>query len=352
MLGGDIDQSRDTPFVREPSIGIVPASVGDSFDGPGRKPPRAHVPIRIVRGVCGLAPGIAWFAHAYIRPVIRAPSKAAVATTLDLSRPGVPELLSDFECLALWEALQSLGRSGGGIASNELVRVTGLPAAEVDSSLALLESLGLVRRGPSAPGAPVTFVAEQGPLVVTFDPADRATSLRLASARLNLWSHVQRLSQPSASTDAARRWRRATIGEVPLDSLQRAELAACIDRIDACLEKAEEASGASTVGAPRYRVQVSVDTFPPRPLAMPLVLLMQPSEAEARITRRATGGRPSGLSVREMEVAQRLSAGRTKREIADQLGIKFSTVNTLSARVYRKLGISRRAELANLMRDT
>ena len=57
------------------------------------------------------------------------------------------------------------------------------------------------------------------------------------------------------------------------------------------------------------------------------------------------------LSAREREVAVALGAGSTKREIAEKLGVKFSTVNTLVTRIYRKLGVTRRAQLVNVIRN-
>jgi DNA-binding CsgD family transcriptional regulator len=52
------------------------------------------------------------------------------------------------------------------------------------------------------------------------------------------------------------------------------------------------------------------------------------------------------LSPREREVAQRLVRGETGPEISAALGVSRSTVSTLCERIYRKLGITRRAQLA------
>jgi DNA-binding NarL/FixJ family response regulator len=53
----------------------------------------------------------------------------------------------------------------------------------------------------------------------------------------------------------------------------------------------------------------------------------------------------AGLSARESEIAQRIVAGRTSREIAAELGISKSTVDTYRARLSRKLGVDTRADL-------
>ena len=53
------------------------------------------------------------------------------------------------------------------------------------------------------------------------------------------------------------------------------------------------------------------------------------------------------LSEREREVAELVSQGHTSQEIADQLGIGKSTVDTYRTRAFRKLGIESRAELVD-----
>jgi DNA-binding NarL/FixJ family response regulator len=53
----------------------------------------------------------------------------------------------------------------------------------------------------------------------------------------------------------------------------------------------------------------------------------------------------AGLSARETEIVQRIVAGRTSREIATELGISKSSVDTYRARVSRKLGVDNRAAL-------
>lgn len=62
---------------------------------------------------------------------------------------------------------------------------------------------------------------------------------------------------------------------------------------------------------------------------------------------RGTGVSP--LTAREREVALLAALGRTSREIGDHLGVSTRTVDTHLARVYRKLGINGRAELAGAL---
>ncbi|NLW78940.1 MAG: helix-turn-helix transcriptional regulator [Ruminococcaceae bacterium] len=51
-----------------------------------------------------------------------------------------------------------------------------------------------------------------------------------------------------------------------------------------------------------------------------------------------------GLTQREHDVFELLIKGKKMREIADELGIKYSTVNTHQKSVYKKLGVTSRVE--------
>ncbi|MGH8457264.1 MAG: helix-turn-helix transcriptional regulator [Stenotrophobium sp.] len=58
-----------------------------------------------------------------------------------------------------------------------------------------------------------------------------------------------------------------------------------------------------------------------------------------------------GLSPREQEIARALSSGMTFKTVARQYGIAISTVANHASRIYKKLGVYRREDLVNLVRD-
>lgn len=58
------------------------------------------------------------------------------------------------------------------------------------------------------------------------------------------------------------------------------------------------------------------------------------------------------LTSREMQVASLAAAGHSGGKIAAQLGLSPRTVNNYLGRVYQKLGISGRAQLAAALRDS
>jgi DNA-binding CsgD family transcriptional regulator len=57
---------------------------------------------------------------------------------------------------------------------------------------------------------------------------------------------------------------------------------------------------------------------------------------------------PEDLTPREREIAELAAGNISSREIAERLGISARTVDNLLGRVYAKLGISSRQELAEL----
>lgn len=68
----------------------------------------------------------------------------------------------------------------------------------------------------------------------------------------------------------------------------------------------------------------------------------------ARPRRRAISG-PEALSPSERRVAQLAAAGRTNREIAQELFVTMATVETHLGRAYRKLGIEGRSGLPDAL---
>jgi DNA-binding NarL/FixJ family response regulator len=67
-----------------------------------------------------------------------------------------------------------------------------------------------------------------------------------------------------------------------------------------------------------------------------------------RVRRRATaaGAPPGPLTAREREIAGLVAAGRTNREVAEQLVLSAKTVEAHLRNIYAKLGIRSRVELA------
>ena len=77
------------------------------------------------------------------------------------------------------------------------------------------------------------------------------------------------------------------------------------------------------------------------------------ARAQAELSR--IGGRapsPRDLTASERKIAEVVAAGATNREAAGQLFLSVSTVEETLSRVYRKLGVRSRTEMARIVRET
>jgi DNA-binding CsgD family transcriptional regulator len=63
------------------------------------------------------------------------------------------------------------------------------------------------------------------------------------------------------------------------------------------------------------------------------------------------GRRSSGLTATEQRITDLATAGRSNKQIAAELHITVRTVESNLTRVYRKHGVSSRAQLAHLVRQ-
>jgi DNA-binding NarL/FixJ family response regulator len=63
-------------------------------------------------------------------------------------------------------------------------------------------------------------------------------------------------------------------------------------------------------------------------------------------SRNLPGGRPAGLSDREVEVLRLLARGSTNRQVGSRLGISTKTVGRHVEHIYAKSGVSSRAAAA------
>ncbi len=70
----------------------------------------------------------------------------------------------------------------------------------------------------------------------------------------------------------------------------------------------------------------------------------RPKKAEMSQKDSTKEERLASLTPREREVFALLMEGLTMRESAEELGVKFTTVNSHCSHIYRKLGVNSRAE--------
>jgi len=74
------------------------------------------------------------------------------------------------------------------------------------------------------------------------------------------------------------------------------------------------------------------------------------ARADSELQRVPVRRAPDELSATELQIAELAAAGLSNREIARQVFVSRKTVESNLARVYRKLGISSRAQLERALR--
>lgn len=110
-------------------------------------------------------------------------------------------------------------------------------------------------------------------------------------------------------------------------------------------------SGPAETPARNHFIELEFDELEAPELPIPRFFLTV-SRGAARYLEEARKIPAGLLSKREQEVARRLAAGETRPRIASALGLKPSTVASTSKRIYAKLGIHSRTELARRMKQT
>ena len=274
---------------------------------------------------------------------------------LDLTDPRVTELMSDPTTLGAWEYLRRLGAP---TAADALATATGLGLPAMHRALDSLVELGVVRRLPaSAKRKVATYEVTVDVLRVSCD-FRRDRPLLEASARATT-AHALSLMPPDpfAESPAPKgHWRGyfVTLAHLTLDEVAelRRRLTAVVEFTDMLARKRDAGQAARDPELCNYGFTFRVEPLvrPALPLAT-VRFVTKPDQSWGDRQQPVPAKAKSPLSDREYEVALALSRGLNQREVAEQLGVKPSTVLTLTKRLYRKLGITRRAELVTRLQE-
>lgn len=272
---------------------------------------------------------------------------------IDVRRPGLFELLLDFRAMAVWELLRRIQTPSD---VSQLAGWTGTPAAVVQQTLDRLEGFGLVEPVPAGGRRrSVAYRAATERLVLAGSPRD-ATDRALLK---RFYEECQEANDRVFGSGAAfeRSWHLGEIFEflcapVNLNELEVKELRRRLDEVLQFLKLVRtKHNGVRTRPPPKCNYYVTVRVQPlARPvLAQPDITVAPRGQIPPPQLPEPTPEWPA-LSPREREIAIALVSGFTQREIASRLGRSPHTVSTLTRRIYRKLGVRRRAELVNRLR--
>jgi len=266
----------------------------------------------------------------------------------DLSQRGVAELLTDSVAMRCWGALR---RSHRGTDARSIAAAARTTAARAQSSLDTLVSLGLAARlGGARDRRASTYRSSGAELVVAWRPQDaahRATVSRIEEERaLDLRDAIEALGGRGIERNA----RDAThvLGATAhMTARERSELSRLVLDIERLVLTAQQRDERRSPldAPPNVIVSTALAPVAPTTPTVPCVFLV-PEAGVRAVSERLAAGPMDQLSGREREVAAALALGLSRKAIAAQAGLAEGTIVTLSRRVYRKLGVHNRAELA------
>ena len=156
----------------------------------------------------------------------------------------------------------------------------------------------------------------------------------------------------SAKTETDFYWNSLHAGNFNKDDVR--ELYGLLQQLEAFLYRCNQRQTITNPEEPQacnYHVTVDVESLLPGVLPLPTLQILGRHPGKD-LPKSVVTAVTSPLSEREIEIAQLLVQGSTKREVAIQCGISQHTVAELTRRVYRKLRINRRAQLSVALGQT
>jgi DNA-binding CsgD family transcriptional regulator len=268
---------------------------------------------------------------------------------LDPSRDDVAAFVSDDQALSVWEMLRRFGRAAP---VDELAQACAMPLARVQGIVDRAVGLGLAGAVPASKGDPrVRFEAAGDRILLEVDPASPAVRALLGSCYRRFADDSRRCIDESMAEASRGRHgvpAMASITHLTLDEAEARELIGLFKPIDAFVARVTEKHDRDPSGTPRrcnYHLALHVAPVVTERLPPARMTFAEKGAADrvaAEFEKRAS----RLLSPRERTVAELLVRGKTIKSVAGELGVSPSTVNTLCERLYRKLGITKRAQLA------
>lgn len=275
---------------------------------------------------------------------------AAPSLILDLRDARVRALLKEPTHLSVWEVLR---RFDCPVPVREIARVIRCDESIAQAVVDALVALRLVvAHAASASSRVSRYATATQALVIAFDPDDPGQLAELGRIgerfkELGRAGSISLAEYPGSGAFAFEYARPARLSEEQLTRLK-----SLLRQVRTLLE--QSASTSSVAPGQEEALcthQMLIEVHPCRPgtLPLPQFIIAPRAEVGAAASLVSGAGMPS-LSLRERTVALSLAEGKSRPAIARELGLSVNTVATVSKRVYAKLKVRSRAELANQIR--
>jgi DNA-binding CsgD family transcriptional regulator len=280
------------------------------------------------------------------------------AAIVDITNRDVADVLTSPLALSIWELVRRFTRP---CTVDEISVLAHCDPAKAQSTLDLLAAAGLLEKLPiRAERRTTTYRSRHEAIVVSYDPDDAAhlalarhfSDRVLAAGRESIAAFYA--NEGNRVSKAPLRWRHRSYCSAALKPEHIDELKRMVRQIhDYMISVQAEIRNIDATQPQDCNFQIMIEAVPSDPptLPMPQLYLVGRDRAKEVAERSAsTGMHP--LSPRERQVAALLASGQTRPEIAAALGVSLNTVATIGKRIYAKLGVKRRAELASRLRSS
>lgn len=271
---------------------------------------------------------------------------------LKLNDPAMVRALRDVPTMQRWEILRRAKRS---LSVAEIAAAANASLQSTQESLDALVAARLVEAKPATSRRrQITYRVPMARLVLSWrrhDPADAAAWRALGDF---MRQHSRRIEDDASGRPGAEQFApfnfAGSTSVVLLDD-DALRVRECFRAAYAMLADADQRARASaeTSGAKPYHVSFNLQRLweAKPPMAEFFVIEETGHDQEARLLE---SGASRLLSPRELDVARLLGRGMSRPKIAANLGLTPNTIASISKAVYRKLGISSRAQLGERMR--
>ena len=275
---------------------------------------------------------------------------------VDLDNPAVQACI-EVDALMCWEELRQSRRA---FTVQQLAEARQLPMADAQRILDRLVDASWVERLRAGGGRrSTTYRAAGDPLMIGWDPTspDHRTIARRLAAAMRSASRQAIDSQQEASVRLRNLGTYFTFEGTRADAHkimnEICDLATRIRQIDARAKRLR-AAAASDPGTASAEAAKDIATYHlgldmqelPHGASCPIPdCLMFDREAIRRLAESHGRAPLQALSAKELEIAKRLAAGESRKDISKALGRSENTILTHCKRIYARLGVHNRAEL-------
>lgn len=278
------------------------------------------------------------------------------AAIVDIANQDVADVLASPLPLAVWELVRRFTKP---CSVEEIAALAHCDAATAQSTLDLLCTAGLLEKLPiRADRRATTYRSKHESIVLSYDPSDER-HLRLArefsdrvlgTGRAAIQAFYAR--EGDAVSTEPLRWRHRSYCSASLKPHHIDELKRMVRQIHDYMISVQSEIRDIDVSQPQdCNFQIMIEAVPADPPTLPMPQLYVVSRERAQdVAARSASTGMHALSPRERQVAAMLATGQTRPEIAAALGVSLNTIATIGKRIYVKLGVKRRAELASRLR--